>query len=460
MRGLLVKTTAVPILVLLLTLSSSVRGGKLQMRRDLEVGRVARSGSKRPIIIVPGLAASKVEARVDDEYEFPAGCEGTAAPDEWHLTWMDLSSIRKVDCFAHKLGLVYEEAGETSQGGFGRLRGVLTRVFGGKGSEKGTKVANRKGVEVRPKEFGGLGGITNMLSAFGTTFAVDKMTSFVRGLQRHGWVEGETLFGAPFDWRYAPTASSKVREDFNRDLTALVEECFRKTGLPVVLVSHSLGGLMTTKFLLSKPGWWKQRFVATFIPMSVPWAGAQRSTQAILIGDNGNVPFLPMNYFGGLQRTCTSGLWLLPRKAFWDADYVMVETPEKNYTGSMMGELLEDSGLPGQASIYRKEIQQLDGWTNMRKGELGVNMLCLISTNVRTMSRLVTPSLLDLTRDPLTAPYTLEYSMDGDGIVNSRSMRVCENFADEVLEFEGVGHRGILSSKEVIRTVANAATVQ
>ena len=34
---------------------------------------------RRPIILVPGLAASKLEVKVDERYEFPEGCEGSGA---------------------------------------------------------------------------------------------------------------------------------------------------------------------------------------------------------------------------------------------------------------------------------------------------------------------------------------------------------------------------------------------
>lgn len=235
---------------------------------------------RRPIILVPGLAASKLEVKVDERYEFPEGCEGSGEPGRWELNWMNLNSVLKIKCFGDKLRLVYGRR-EVHDG---PLRRALRLVFGPARREEVVPV-DRIGVEVRPRDFGGLGGVTSMLHAFGTTFAVDKMTNFVRGLQRLGWVEGENLYGAPFDWRYAPSRSGATAfQNFDRDLTALVEEAVQKTGLRAVLLGHSLGGLMLTNFLSRKQRAWKEKHVEAFVPMSVPFGGAARSIKSILIG--------------------------------------------------------------------------------------------------------------------------------------------------------------------------------
>ena len=132
----------------------------------------------------------------------------------------------------------------------------------------------------------------------------------------------------------------------------------------------------------------------------------------------------------------------------------MVETPSKKYTGDMMQELLEDAGLERQGRVFEDELRRLDTWGSLKRGGLGVKVLCVRSTGIRTMSRLifdkdfgpnVTWGNLGKTR--------VEYDKKGDGIVNHSSLEGCDPFADEVLELEGVGHRQILANQGVIDRV-------
>ena len=166
-----------------------------------------------------------------------------------------------------------------------------------------------------------------------------------------------------------------------------------------------------------------------------------------------------MDYFGALQRTCTSGLWLLPRPRAFGEERVLFRAGGKNYTASMVGELLSDTDLEDQREVLEREIGQLDTWLGLEKGGLGVRTLCVISSGVKTLSSLVLDSPVeDLAANPRGASYTIEAEDDGDGIVNLSSLRQCAPFADEVVELGGLGHRTILSSKRTLEVVAAAAT--
>ncbi|XWS14812.1 hypothetical protein CRYUN_Cryun35bG0040600 [Craigia yunnanensis] len=72
------------------------------------------------------------------------------------------------------------------------------------------------------------------------------MAPLVESLQEIGYVSGETLFGAPYDFRYGLAAeghASHVGSKF-KDLKDLMEKASASNGgKPVILLSHSLGGL-------------------------------------------------------------------------------------------------------------------------------------------------------------------------------------------------------------------------
>lgn len=69
--------------------------------------------------------------------------------------------------------------------------------------------SNQPGVEIRPYDFGGLGGIYSIdpdLPNWSATYKpiIDK-------LKENGYKEGEDLFGAPYDFRLAGDGLASVR---------------------------------------------------------------------------------------------------------------------------------------------------------------------------------------------------------------------------------------------------------
>lgn len=448
-------SATVAALVLMAPFVARGRGGMAPFERGTMGSETAAREGRPPIILVPGLAASKLMVALDEDYDYAAGkaagCgQGNQAPGEFELTWMSLKEVRNVRCFTEKLGLVFQE----SDGGAGpETKPVLARLRDavlGRGRKK-ISVASKRGVSVRPHDFGGLDGMTSMLSAFGRSFSVDKMSTLVKTFEAKGWRRGETLFGAPYDWRYAPAENQAVTQTFRDNLTALVERSVQTTGQKAVIVAHSMGGLYVTNFLLRQSEAWKAEYLSAFVTMSAPYGGSQRVVKSLTVGDNGGFAFVPRSYFLEMQRTSTSGLWLLPRPRVWGADTVVLETPGRNYTADMARDILLDAGMASQSEYFGAHIQDLDYWAGAKT--LGVRTLCLRSTGVRTPSSLVIDAnLADLGRSGDKVSVRTRWGR-GDGVVNENSMRACDQFADRSIEYEGLSHRKILSSKKVVEDI-------
>ena len=98
------------------------------------------------------------------------------------------------------------------------------------------------------------------------------MGRLVEALERIGYIDGESLFGAPYDLRHAPAAPELPNREFSmfrRSLTALVDHASRSNGgKPVILVSHSQGGLLALEFLNRSPLAWRRRLVKHFFMAS------------------------------------------------------------------------------------------------------------------------------------------------------------------------------------------------
>jgi hypothetical protein len=83
------------------------------------------------------------------------------------------------------------------------------------------------------------------------------MHTFLLRLERVGYHDGETLFAAPYDFRYSvapPGHPSTVDDTFFARLKGLVERARRlNVWQPATIVSNSFGGTLLHQFLLWRP---------------------------------------------------------------------------------------------------------------------------------------------------------------------------------------------------------------
>jgi lysophospholipase-3 len=111
------------------------------------------------------------------------------------------------------------------------------------------------------------------------------MGKLVEALEREGYRDGETLFGAPYDFRHAPSPAGQANRElslFRWRFRALVERASRANGgKPVLLVSHSQGGYFALDFLRWSPLPWRRRFVKHFVMASTGAGGFVLSMQGL-----------------------------------------------------------------------------------------------------------------------------------------------------------------------------------
>lgn len=100
----------------------------------------------------------------------------------------------------------------------------------------------------------------------------------------------------------------------------------------VTFVAYSLGGRMLLHFLQQMPQSWKDKYVKQVISMSVPWGGSIRAVQALSVGYDLDIFFLPSKKLNALQRTFPSIVWLLPSKQFWKPIEAIAIVDRKMYT--------------------------------------------------------------------------------------------------------------------------------
>lgn len=100
-------------------------------------------------------------------------------------------------------------------------------------------------------------------------------------VERHGYRRGMDLFGAPYDFRYAP-ADNRV---WMRATRRLVQEAVRRNGgRRVVIIAHSLGTLYSWYFLRQQSAEWRRQYVERLVAAAPPYGGASLALHAILSG--------------------------------------------------------------------------------------------------------------------------------------------------------------------------------
>ncbi|KXJ25297.1 Group XV phospholipase A2 [Exaiptasia diaphana] len=192
--------------------------------------------SKPPVILVPGDAGSRLQARLQKNNSPHFWCEKTS---DWFQIWLSVEELlpEVIDCWSDNMKLVYNKT---------------TR-----------RLNNPDGVEIRVPYFGGTEGIEYLDSTIdhpGEYFA-----PLVESLVKIGYVRGKTLFGAPYDFRFAPNTN----DDYLNKLEKLIEDASASNnGSQVILISHSLGCPYTKYFLDNHDQKWKEKFIHSWITVA------------------------------------------------------------------------------------------------------------------------------------------------------------------------------------------------
>lgn len=133
----------------------------------------------------------------------------------------------------------------------------------------------------------------------------------LRELRKHGMDTDVAFRTVCYDWRVC--ATPKYQREYQNRLKTEIEAAYWRSGArPVVVVAHSLGGLMAAPFWASMPLAWKRKHVAAYVSVSVPYAGCSKAVRALLQGTMGP----PVKRAGfAIQRRIQGGLMALPTAA-------------------------------------------------------------------------------------------------------------------------------------------------
>lgn len=272
-------------------------------------------------------------------------------------------------------------------------------------------------------------------------------------VRKYGYVRGESLFGAPYDWRLAPLDNPywMVRM---RELVESASE--RNGGRRVVLIVHSLGNLYTWHFLRSMTREWREQYIDSYLALAAPWGGAVSAVLAVVTGENFDYWWVSPTIYRTALRTFPSSYALFPT-AKTVANRVLVTVrgngEDTIYTLNNIRTLFNDMGYKHAWPMYKHaQANTID----VASTPPGVTTHCVYSIGVRTAQSYIYRA----SQFPDKFPTAL--IADGDGTVNSESLALCQGWNEDdndgkkiiVERFEGVDHREILRNAKTYSILA------
>jgi lysophospholipase-3 len=381
--------------------------------------KVLVGATNAPVILIPGLAGSVLEEKLNRSSTPSFYCTKTS---DWQVVWLSLTAASRPDCLLDDLHVDYNKTSHRYQ--------------------------NQTGVEIRAYQFGNLSGIAaldpSLPSVSGT------YEKLINGLKDAGYEEGKDIFGAPYDFRLAADGLEQV--GFFGALTSLLESAVDKNdGKPAVIVAHSMGCLVSTYFLARKDTDWLKKHIASFIAVSAPFEGAVTALKGSISGDNFDAPVIPHDLLRPLQSTVPSGPWLFPTPDVWGNEVLVSTTGGDNYTAGDALQILQDLNLTQQATVYP--------WVHnltypLPRLDLPVHCLYGVDVHTETGFEYDIPHFNGSVKPP--APSKIR-SGDGDGTVNLRSLEACSRLGDDVTlqSFEKASHLGLLKDDRAVRVIVH-----
>ncbi|XP_039049943.1 lecithin-cholesterol acyltransferase-like 1 isoform X2 [Hibiscus syriacus] len=385
-----------------------------------------------PLILVPGSGGNQLEARLTTGYK-PLGlfcnrwypiCKNK---DGWFRLWLDPSVLLApfTKCFAHRMMLYYDPNLDDYR--------------------------NAPGVETRVPGFGSTDSLLYLNPNLKKLTAY--MAPLVDSLEEIGYVSGETLFGAPYDFRYGLAAEghrSHVGTKFLEDLKDLIEKASASNGgKPVILLSHSLGGLYVLQLLNRTSPSWRQRFIKHFVALSAPWGGTVQEMLTFASGSSFGVPLVDPLLVRGEQRSSESNLWMMPSPKLFGPEKVLVITPDEAYSALDIPQFFNDIGFPEGVIPYKSRILPL----TVALPAPNVSITCIFGTGVNT------PETLVYGEAGFDEQPEVVYG-DGDGTVNLVSLLALESLWNDnksqplkVIGISGISHTSILEDNAALEQI-------
>lgn len=246
-------------------------------------------GSCAPVVLIPGLMASKMQAQIDcqtlmdNHPEIMESCGWSTCswslwkrrPDTEYLVWipsvlspMSVVSWSNGTCFGNIVKFQYNSSASSIYDKYVEPKGLNITWYGNTPESESSSDSGFSSVnDLLPLPIQTL-----------TTKNYAGMTSFLTNM---GFQKGLSLFTVPYDFRLTYLANQA-----SYSLERTIRYAYALTGKKVVLVAHSLGSLNTLAVLNRMSQEDKDRMIAAYVPIAPPLGGAAKTFRLTMGGDS------------------------------------------------------------------------------------------------------------------------------------------------------------------------------
>jgi len=279
-------------------------------------------------------------------------------------------------------------------------------------------------------------------------------------LERLGYREGQTLFGAPYDPRYAPPMpgqASRFYSRYFRQLARLIEDASeRNSGRPAIVLGHSFGGVVALEFVRNAPLPWRDSFVKHLITVAPTWSGGGyvRALTAFATGPVGLlfVPAAPQLAMRSMWRTFETAVATLPSPAVFGRRPLVI-TRNRNYSAYDIADLLVAVGSADAVRPFReRELPKMEFFEAP-----------MVPLTYITGVGIPTPEQLIYRDDDFDRQPEVVYG-DGDDTINVASMLAFEEKVGmqpgqkerfKSIKFAGIRHSSLATDERALSVIMN-----
>lgn len=289
--------------------------------------------TKCPIILIPGLGASKIFGRWNRPYTKSAkkldayGQFETSQrwncreyQDHWVPLWFpDKTTGLSQYCWQDNTKVEYLE---------------------------GT-VVNTEGVETLTPHFG-----TVEFEGSNPDSGHSYMGVLIDAIEALGYMQGSTLFAAPYDFRKICTANELNL--YSDSMQKLIERSVKLNGKKAILIGHGLGACLMNYLLVNSPQEWKNMYIESFVSFSGCFGGCPKALRVLLSGES-----LPSKEEQRIIRDTTknfTGLqWLLPSPLIY-GEMPLMYYQQVCYKARDIPTVLFMAGFSDSAAVYNDVV--------------------------------------------------------------------------------------------------------
>ncbi len=229
----------------------------------------------------------------------------------------------------------------------------------------------------------------------------DYTEGLINEFKDQGYVEGESLFTFPYDWRYGVSGkypSTGSGQATNSDLLAeKIQEILNQTGAAEVdIVAHSMGGLVVKKYAIDAASRGEDK-IGKAVFAGVPNTGAPKAVKVLLQGDNFGVLGLNDQEMKKISQNLPASYDLLPSQKYYDVKGSFIRTIEEaGQTENIVKDLnfeetknfltadhsLNSAGLEGAVALHGQSFDDFDLRT------AGVDLYSIVGCMAGTIGRI------------------------------------------------------------------------